>query len=337
MRKTHHQAGSILKWVLAIIALLAILLVAWVMYVRANPLAVYKKTTRRALARAGLELASFDSSVGRLVYWEAGEGPTLVLLHGAGDQSGAFQAIVSGLLAEYRLLIPDIPGHGDSEPAEGNLKMTTMYAGIAEFLAAKAGDEPSILIGSSMGAWIATIHAHRQPQAVAWIIAINGGPLVGNRPDLSLTPPDREAARRLMQALRDPASEPWPDYLLDDIVEQSAKGPIGRMTAEFFDLTAHLLEGKLDEVEVPVDLIWGESDQLLSLAYAGRMHDQLPRSRLTTIAGCGHHPANECPAKLAVTLGEVLKMGPPPLPLLPLLPIKQPDTGSEATQEQATE
>lgn len=306
-----RSEGWVLKAVLIVLALIVVAIVVGVFYVRQNPLAIYVKSTRAELAKAGLALESMDTSAGRLAYWEGGTGPTLVLLHGVGDQSGAFQGVVAGLLEEHRLLIPDLPGHGDSEPAEGPLKMTVVYAGLAELLAAKAGGEPVTLIGSSMGGWLSLIHAMRQPEAVARVVGVNAGGLRGDRTDLSLMPPDREAARVLMRALRDPSSEPLPDFVLDDIVERSAGGPIGRMTAEWNDLEAHLLEGKLGEIDVPVDLVWGESDQLLSLAYAERMREGLPRARLTLIEKCGHHPANECPAKLAETLDEVLAMDPP--------------------------
>ena len=312
MKRVKRQQGSVLKWALAALALLVIVTISLLWYARENPLAVYEKATRSALAKAGLELKSFDSSAGQLAYWEAGNGQTLVLVHGVGDQAGAFQGIVESLLPDYRVLVPDLAGHGDSEPVEGPLPMTLVYGGLEELLSSVGGDGPMILVGHSMGAWLATIHAHRHPQAVARAVLINGGGLVGDRPDLSLTPVDREAARKLMTSLRDPASPPTPDFVLDDIVEQSAKGPIGRMTSELDDLIAHLLEGRLGEVTVPVDLLWGASDQLMTLAYAERMAAQLPRSRITTITGCGHHPANECPEKLADRLGEVLRTEPPP-------------------------
>ena len=56
----------------------------------------------------------------------------------------------------------------------------------------------------------------------------------------------------------------------------------------------------------------------MTVAYAERMAAELPRSRITLIEGCGHHPANECPAKLAEKLGEVLAMDPPPPAEAPL-------------------
>ncbi len=72
-----------------------------------------------------------------------------------------------------------------------------------------------------------------------------------------------------------------------------------------------VLDGKLHEIAAPVDLIWGESDKLFSLAYARRMMAQLPASRLTTIPACGHVPQQECPTRFRASLLDVLTMPPP--------------------------
>jgi pimeloyl-ACP methyl ester carboxylesterase len=77
----------------------------------------------------------------------------------------------------------------------------------------------------------------------------------------------------------------------------------------------YVLEGRLHEVKAPVDLLWGESDKLFSIAYARRMMAQLPAARLTTIPGCGHVPQQECPARFGAALSDLLTM-PPPLPVL---------------------
>jgi pimeloyl-ACP methyl ester carboxylesterase len=76
-------------------------------------------------------------------------------------------------------------------------------------------------------------------------------------------------------------------------------------------LVSHLLDGRLGEVTVPVDLVWGESDGLIPLAYAERMKDQLPRARLTVIEKCGHVPGAECPERLLAALKDVLAADPP--------------------------
>jgi pimeloyl-ACP methyl ester carboxylesterase len=334
VRRPGIEAGSVVAWVVGILLVVLLAGIAGFWYVRENPLALYERTTRKALEKAGMELRGFDSGAGRLAYWEGGDGPPIVLLHGAGDQAGAFQGVVGSLLADYRVLIPDLPGHGDSEPSEGPLSMNVVYQGLEELLAAVVADEQPVLVGSSMGAWLATTQAHRHPEAVARIVLINGGALTGERADLSLTPVDREAARSLMAALRDPSSPSIPDFVLDDIVEQSARGPIGRMMAAWQDFEPYLLDGRLHEVTVPVDLLWGESDQLMTMSYARRMASELPRARLTTIEGCGHHPANECPGKLAQGLASVLERDPPP-PKATEPEESSAEDGSEAVTEAA--
>jgi pimeloyl-ACP methyl ester carboxylesterase len=181
-----------------------------------------------------------------------------------------------------------------------------------ETLVSEAAEgEPAILVGNSLGAWLALIQAHRHPETVARVVALNGGALANDYGDLNLAPPDRAAARKLVEALRDPASEEIPDFVLDDLVQRSADGPAARMMLDWEGLTAHLLDGRLGEIAVPVDLVWGESDQLMKLDYARRHTDELPRGRLTTIPACGHMPHSECPERYLETLLSVLDQEPP--------------------------
>ena len=68
-----------------------------------------------------------------------------------------------------------------------------------------------------------------------------------------------------MALLRDPASPPTPDWLLDDLVARAPTGPTSKLLAQLLDLVAHFLIGRLGEVETPVDLLWGASDRLMTL------------------------------------------------------------------------
>jgi pimeloyl-ACP methyl ester carboxylesterase len=67
----------------------------------------------------------------------------------------------------------------------------------------------------------------------------------------------------------------------------------------------------LDEVTVPVDLVWGDADQLLTIDYAKRILDGLPRARLHPIHGCGHVPQRECPLDFLEVLKGGLELEPP--------------------------
>ena len=297
---------------LGVAALVLIVLAVGVWYVWKRPLSVYAAFNRRTLAGAGLTEITVDSPVGPQAYWTGGAGPTLVLLHGAGDSAGSWASIADKLVPRYRLVIPDLAGHGHSGPAAGDLSVGQVLTGV-EAVVRQGPQEPVILVGNSLGAWVALLYAKQHPDRVARVVLVNGGALVGERRDLSLMPKTREEAAALMTQLRDSAADPIPGYVLDDVVREANTGPIARLAATAGRMGDYVLEGRLHEVAVPVDLIWGESDKLFALSYARRMMAQLPASRLTTIPACGHVPQQECPTRFRASLLDVLTM-PPPMP-----------------------
>lgn len=281
---------------------------------QAGPLARLAAAGRAALTAAGLERFEVEAAGRRLVLWRGGSGPDLILLHGSGQQAGSWATVVPGLAEDYTLHVLDLPGHGDSEPAKGVLPMGWIVAGVEAYLLSldASSEEGAVLVGSSLGAWLATLQAHRHPDRVARAVLVNGGALLNVPPEgLTLTPADREEARRVMAAIRDPSSPPLSDELLDDLVRHSRDGPTARMLDDPIGLTAHLLDRKLGEVEVPVDLLWGASDGLIPLDYARRMEGLLPRARLTVIERCGHVPPTECPERFLEALRGVLSQPPP--------------------------
>jgi pimeloyl-ACP methyl ester carboxylesterase len=270
-----------------------------------SPLARLATLSRTALTTAGMERVEVLAADRRLVLWRGGSGPHLVLLHGSGHQAGVWAAVAPRLLATYTVHALDLPGHGDSEPATGPLKVADVLAGVADYVGKLDG--PAILVGNSFGAWVGTLVAHRHPADVSRLILVNGGALLNvPAPGLTLMPADREAARHVMAAIRDPESPPLSDEVLDDIVRRAANGPIGRMFQDPAGLMAHLLDGRLHEVTVPTDVLWGTSDQLMTQEYARQMATQLPRVRLFWLEACGHIPASECPDRFLNALRALL-------------------------------
>src|ERR1043165_6586503 len=85
-------------------------------------LAQFIAHTRTELAKGGLEKVQF----GETVYWRAGTGDVLVLLHGANDQAGTWFAVAPKLAKTRRVIAVDLPGHGESGPHEGPLPLSMM-------------------------------------------------------------------------------------------------------------------------------------------------------------------------------------------------------------------
>ena len=270
-----------------------------------RPMSVYAMFNRRALAGAGLTEATAQTGFGLQNYWTGGQGPTLVLLHGAGDQAGTWSDVAEALAPRYRLVIPDLAGHGASAPSEGPISVAQVLRGV-EAILSQGPQDPVIIVGNSLGAWVALLYAHEHPDRVARIVLVNGGALRGDRSDLSLTPKTREEAAALMTQLRDPKAGPIPGYVLDDVVRAAQTGPLSRLVQTAGEMETLLLDGKLHEIKAPVHLLWGESDKLFPLSYAERMMRELPASRLTTIPGCGHVPHVECPTRFRASLLDIL-------------------------------
>ncbi|MDT8071058.1 MAG: alpha/beta hydrolase [Terriglobia bacterium] len=276
------------------------------------PMALFNWQNRRALKSAGFVEKSIASPVGKQTVWEKGSGPILVLLHGAGDHAGSWSKVAPQLAESYDVVIPDLAGHGRSDPETGPLTIDTMLSGLDSVISAKAPSQKVIIAGNSLGAWLAFLYAKDHPNKVNRIIAIDGGPIRGERPDLVPLPTNREQAAKLFDAILDPGSPHPPGFVLDDVVRASHNGPIGRMVAAgAADMSKHLLDGKLAAFTTPVDLIWGGSDRLIPLSYAQRMDAELPNVRLTTLPRCGHIPQQECPIALTKTLTDALHQPPP--------------------------
>jgi len=302
---------TVLKVLLAIGILIVIGIIVSVWMVWKRPLKVDAMFSRMALGKLGFEKTSIPSPDGRMTVWVGGEGPCMVLLHGAGDQAGTWARMVPPLLDDYKVVIPDLPGHWKSDPRKGPIGVDQLLSGVEVVMDSVCAGEEVVLVGNSLGAWLAMLYAHDYPANVARLVAMNGGPITNRNPAVNIFPKTREEARETMKGLMGPATLPVPDFVLDDIIRHARVGPAGRFVLTLDEWGPYLLDGRLDEVAVPVELVWGDSDALMTLDYAQRLLDGLPLARLHTVHGCGHAPHRECPDKTLEALQAALTLPPP--------------------------
>jgi pimeloyl-ACP methyl ester carboxylesterase len=295
------------KLILALVGLVVLLAAAGGVLFWKRPIAVLAWWGRRRLEAAGCSKHHVDSAAGPQRVFRGGSGPVVVLLHGAGDQAGTWAGVAPSLVKSFTLIVPDLAGHAESAPARGPLPLGVLLQGLDGVLAREVPAGKLTLVGNSLGAWVATVWANEHQERVQHLVLVNGGPLLGDRPDLTLQPKSRAEADQTLQALRDPSSPVVPDFVVDDIIRAAATGPIARLAAESKSMSAYLLDGKLSGFDVPVDLLWGASDKLVSVAYAERLAAQLPAARFTTIDRCGHAPQVECADRFTEALLKVLK------------------------------
>lgn len=305
--KPRGRAWRLLVWTAAlVIAALAALGLLF----RLRPLASFELLGRAGLRAAGFHAAQIASPRGSLTYFAAGQGPVLVLLHGANDQAGAWARVARPLATGRRVLIPDLPGHGGSAPFDGPLDVGDLVAGLEALLEAEARGQPVTLAGNSLGGFLALVEARRRPERVAHVVLVNGAALTGGG-SVELLPRTREEAREAMEKLTAPGAPRVPDFVLDDLVRRAPGSPLARLMRS--PVSEWLIDDQLHELRVPVSLIWGQADQLLPPAYAERVRAGLPVARLTLLPDCGHMPQRECPGRLLAALETALRE-PPRLP-----------------------
>jgi len=294
-RRTRGVAGLALG-----ILLLGIAGVVW--FVR-NPLRALELAGRGTLRASGLRPGEMTGPRGRIFYYSGGDGPTVIFLHGVNDQAGGWARIAPALLARHRVVVADLPGHGESAPADGPLSLQDVFEGVDALVAREAGAGPVTLVGNSMGGWLALRVALERPRAVSQVVLVNGTALTVDAARIHLVPRDRAEAARGMAAAFGPQAPPPAGFVLDDLVRRAPTSPAARI------LKAPLpapLDDHLGAIGVPVTLVWGEADGILDLDYAKRVAERLTRARLVTLPGCGHMPQRQCPERLVPALADAL-------------------------------
>jgi pimeloyl-ACP methyl ester carboxylesterase len=298
---------TFVSWIALVAALLVMVVVAATTFaVFRRPIATARRWSRRKLSSRGLRKRSANWSPGALTWWSGGEGAVVVLLHGAGDHAGTWALVAPALAESYRVLVPDLPGHGDSAPAAGPLSFSQIVDGLAALLDEEAPGRRVALVGNSMGGWAALLYAIRHPERVRHLVLENATALRGEGSPLELVPTSRAQAQDLADKVLGAAARPLPGFVLDDMMRELASGPVARMVVS--DWERFLLDGRLGEIEVPVDLIWGERDGVLPLAMADRTAAQLRDARLHVIPGGGHILHRDRAREFAEVLARVLAL-----------------------------
>jgi pimeloyl-ACP methyl ester carboxylesterase len=233
---------------------------------------------------------------GRAVeYGEAGTGPALLFLHGWGLDHKAYKRALSRLVsAGLRVLAPALPGFGGTAALPPALADFTGYANwVAEFLRSVGVDKPALVMGHSFGGGVAIQFAHDHPDQVRGLVLVNsvGGSAwtlrgttlrsMAQRPlwDWGLHfPADLLPVRQARRVLPVIVAEALPNLMRDPRSFWMAAGLARRA-----DLTAELAE--LRDRGLPVVVLWGQSDQLITRASFEDMCTTLGDPEIVTVPG----------------------------------------------------
>jgi pimeloyl-ACP methyl ester carboxylesterase len=252
-----------------------------------DPVAELIRLSRGALVAAGFE----RRELGESVYFVSREPDrthrTLVLLHGVNDHAGTWVTVAPALAKTYRLIIPDLAGHGESGPATGPITLPLILERLHEIV---KDEEPFTLVGNSMGCWVSLLYTLAHPEQVERLVLESGGGL--NIPlSVPLTATNREDAAVILRAVH--GDKPMPPWAIDALIARATDAPLVRLTGA----EQHYVDDRLGEIDVPTTILWGADDGVVTREHAEGLHRGIRGAELVVIDGAAHIPHLQQPER----------------------------------------
>ena len=269
------------------------------------------------------ELSLHGQSV---TYRTAGSGPVLLLLHGITNSSETWEPAVDALAQDFRVIAPDLLGHGHSATPRGDYSLGAHASGVRDLLSALDIARVTV-VGHSLGGGVAMQFAYQFPERCERLVLVSSGGL-------------GKEVHLLLRA----AALPGADWVLPMLTSRSARGigqgigavlrlgrikpsdDIGVLASGFASLDTagsrsaflHTVRSVIDTqgqrvsavdrlhlaAVLPTLIVWGEEDSIIPLDHGRGAHEAMPGSRLEIFPDAGHMPHHHDPERFAAILAD---------------------------------
>jgi pimeloyl-ACP methyl ester carboxylesterase len=247
---------------------------------------------------------------------ERGAGRPLLLVHGFPLDHTMWTEQFETLSSSFRVIAPDLPGFGHSDPVEGVLTMDRMADDLAGLLDALGVDEPLIYCGLSMGGYVGWRFVDRYGHRV-WRLIQCDTKAAADSPDAAKS--RRETADRVLREGSAVVAQSMRDRLF--AAETAKQNPeiVAAMESVMLatprETIAAALRGMaerpdstklLPRLKIPTLLLCGEDDVITPPKEMRGMAEAIPHSRFVEIPAAGHMAPLESPAAVSSAILEFL-------------------------------
>jgi 3-oxoadipate enol-lactonase len=260
-------------------------------------------------------MARVQSGDAEIAYQALGTGPPVILLHPFPATHEFWLPAADALSSSYRLVLPDLRGHGDSSIGEGPALMDKHAADLSRVMDdADVGRAP--VIGVSIGGYVIFEFWRRFRGRVAAVVLCN----------TKAQPDSREARAGRLEAASDVLErgiEPFLASMIPKLLGQTTRqmrpdlvdgalGMMRRMSPESLALLERGMADRPDSVptlpsiNVPALIVTGDEDILTGAPEAELMRQNLPRSQMKVVAKAGHYSPWERPDEVGRILRQFL-------------------------------
>jgi len=282
-----------------------------------QPGGFYRRVRRAIGFLPGIRRKTANVDGHDLRYWDAGpmNKPAAVLLHGFSASKENWLNAVLFLARSHRLLVPDIPGFGESSFVPDVDYGLDAQAERLKAWFAQTGAPKAHWVGSSMGGALAGLIAATSPGLVRSLILMDSagvageglspfeaGLLDGQNGLIAEKPEDMEAIFRLLSGRNGGGLQ---NSILAALVarDQIARAPVYRHLFREMILSPELPATQwAPKIAAPTLVVWGDADKILDPAEAGVLASLIPGSEILMMKDVGHLPMLEAPARTAALL-----------------------------------
>jgi pimeloyl-ACP methyl ester carboxylesterase len=290
-----------------------------------------------AIAGCGSEIA-LPSSVERtpmqnvsidginISYLEKGEGDPVVLVHGIPTSSYLWRDMIGELSAHGRVIAPDLPGFGYSDPPPNGDYSISRYAAVFETFLETLSIERATLVCHDWGGPIVLTYALRHPDKYERLIIFD---TFLHRDDLPPWPLSMKIAKirpfgeifmglggrsiaraGLEQGVRDTSlitdGIVQRYYMPDGDPDKLKRTMLGTLRVEYLE-DLRFIEQNIRTIDRPTLVVWAEDDSFFPVSVGDRIHSQIKGSSLVRIPDCGHFIPEERPITATQIIIDFLK------------------------------
>lgn len=263
----------------------------------------------------------------RVAYRDAGSGEALLLIHGMAGSSDTWRAVIAPLAKKYRVVAPDLLGHGESAKPRGDYSLGAFAVGLRDLMD-ELGITRATIVGHSLGGGVAMQFIYQHPDYCQRLVLISSG---GLGPDVGwtlrlLSAPGAELVLPIVAptpvltvgnklrswfgsaGIRSPrAAEIWNAYSsLSDRQTREAFLRTLRSVVDYRGQAVSALNRLHLSSDLPTLAIWGEQDTIIPVEHGYAAQAARPGSRLEVLPGVGHFPQVECPAEVVDILDDFI-------------------------------
>ncbi len=268
------------------------------------------RLVRKSLASQGIASNRVSLAGTGIHYYEARPKQprdTLVLVHGLGTSASTWAHILPSLAREYHVIAPDLPGFGFSIPGDGPpVYSLDDYVEVLEQFLDKILPAGFVLLGHSLGGWLTMKYALRHPQRINLLVLVNtagiyyqGYEELVDLFDIRSTKDTNRLLDRIWKRY------PWyfrlfTPFVFEDLIRRKVPEIVKGIRESDF------VNADLSRFHMPVSVIWGKRDQLLSFETVTTLSEGLPARTIHIIEDSGHVPQLEAPGEFLATVRNIL-------------------------------